>query len=78
MSLKYVLKNSENNLSGREKKSGAEDSAHELGALAAFPENLSSIPRTHMAADNCKSSPRGLNTLTQTYIYEGKTPKNIN
>lgn len=58
------------------KKSGAEDSAHELGALAAFPENPISIPRTHMAADNCSLVPED-SKPSQTYTYEGKTPMNI-
>jgi hypothetical protein len=37
--------------------------AQQLGALAAFPEDLGSIPSTHMAAHNCNSSSRGFDAL---------------
>lgn len=45
-----MLKNSENNVNRRGKKSGTEDRAHKLKALTSFPENPGSIPSTHMAA----------------------------
>jgi hypothetical protein len=32
---------------------GAGEMAHQLGALAALPEDQASIPSTHMAAHNC-------------------------
>jgi hypothetical protein len=44
--------------------------------LAALPENLGSVPSTHMTARNClNSSYRGSDTLTQTYA--GKTPMHL-
>jgi hypothetical protein len=48
--------------------------AQRLGALAALPENLNSIPSTHMAAHNCNSNSRITNALfcsSGLYIHVG-------
>ena len=37
----------------RERMRGAGEMAQQLGALAVLPEDLGSIPSTHMAAHNC-------------------------
>ena len=39
-----------------------------LRALAVLPEDLGSIPSTHMVAHNCNSSSRGSDTLTPVRI----------
>jgi hypothetical protein len=39
-----------------------------LRTLAALPEDLASISRTHMVAHNCNYSSRESKTLTKTYI----------
>ena len=41
------------------------DWAQQLRALAAVPEDLGSIPSTHMAAPNCNSCLKDSYTLTQ-------------
>jgi hypothetical protein len=50
------------------KKCRAGGMAQQLRALAALPEDLVSIPNTHMAAHNCNSSSRGSDTLKQAHM----------
>lgn len=48
---------------------GGAGGAQLLGAPTTLPENSGSIPRIHMAAHNSyNSTPRGPDTLTQTYM----------
>jgi hypothetical protein len=45
------------------------DMTQQTRALAAFPEDIGSIPRNHMAVHNvCDSSSRESSALTQTYM----------
>lgn len=57
--------------------------AQHLRALTFLQEGLGSIPRTHMAEDNCSSSPRdpmsssSLRRNQAHNIHAGKTPIQI-
>lgn len=70
-STSYSLQNTRRSWPAQNKEYAAIENDNPYGwrVLDALPEDLGSIPNTHMAAHNfCNFSSRGSDTLTETYI----------